>query len=246
MPLQTFLADLALLDPSRPTLIHSSFRALSQWGGEPREWAGDLDEILSPGGLMLPTFTGRAEDGPDDPPRFDPAETPGYTGALTEAARRHWGPESRSLHPTHSFLCRGAASGWKEGHEESPTPCGPDSPLVRLAKNGGQILLAGCGLTSLTLVHAAEEAACAPYVLQPNPVKCWIRKEGDWQETLPIGIHCWKTPRDYTRLEPSLLEAGVMEVKQMKGLRFHLIQAGPALDLLTQWITEDPSCVLPY
>lgn len=190
MPAQTFLCDLALLGSNRPTLIHSSFRALSQWGGEPRKWAGDLDEILSPSGLMLPTFTGRAADGPDDPPRFDPAESPGYTGALTEAARHLWGPESRSLHPTHSYLCRGAASGWKAGHEESPTPCGPNPPLVRLAKNGGQILLAGCGLTSLTLVHAAEEAAGAPFVMQKDLVRCRIKHEGAWQQTPPIGIHC--------------------------------------------------------
>ncbi len=194
---------------------------------------------------MLPSFTGRAEDGPDDPPRLDAAESPGYPGALTEAARHLWGPSCRSLHPTHSFLCRGRAAEWARGHEDSLTPCGPDSPLVRLARNGGQVLLAGCGLTSLTLVHAAEEAAGAPYVLQPNPMICWIRKDGNWQETLPIGIHSWLTPRDYTKLEPRLIDAGVMEVKEMKGSRFHLIQAGPALDLLTEWITQDSSCVLP-
>ena len=246
MPTQTFLADLDLLDLSRPTLIHSSFKALSQWGGMPEEWAKDLDDLLSPAGLLIPTFTGRAEDGPDDPPRFDPAETPGYTGALTEAARKLWGAESRSLHPTHSFLCRGRAAEWRMDHATAPTPCSPKSPLGMLAESEGQILLAGCGLKSLTLVHAAEEAAGAPYVMQPEQVRCWIKKDGAWSQTPPIGIHCWKTPRDYSRLEPRLIEAGVMKVKEMRGFRFHVIQAGSALELLTQWIEDDPACVLPY
>lgn len=245
MSAEAFFADLGLIDPARPLLIHSSFRALAKWGGSPADWAYELDELLSEGGLMLPSFTGRAEDGPDDPPRFDPAETPGYTGALTEAARRLWGPGCRSLHPTHSFLCRGRAAEWKAGHEFCSTPCGPKSPLVRLARRGGQILLAGCGLTSLTLVHAAEEAAGASFVLQPNPMKCWIKKDGHWQETPPIGIHSWLTSRDYTKLEPRLAEAGVMEVKEIKGSLFHVIQAGPALELLTEWIRKDSACVLP-
>lgn len=244
MSAERFLADHGLIDPKRPLLIHASFRALSQWGGSPADWAYELDEMLSEGGLMLPAFTGRPEDGPDDPPRFDPAETPGYTGALTEAARRLWGPGCRSLHPTHSFLCRGEASAWKDGHESSPTPCGMDSPLVRLARRGGQILLAGCGLNSLTLVHAAEEAAKAPYVLQPHPVTCWIKRDGEWQETLPIGIHSWLTPRDYNKLEPRLLDAEAMTVKELKGSAFRLIQAEPALGLLTEWITQDKTCVL--
>ncbi len=245
MSAKEFLQDLGLIDVSRPLLIHSSFRSLKPWGADPKVWVTELADLFAESGLLIPTFTGRREDGPLDPPQFDPEATESWTGIIPEAARKHFGPDARSLHPTHSFLCLGGAAGWKEGHETCLTPCGPGSPLVRLAKENGQILLAGCGLESLTLVHAAEEAAEAPYVLQPEPVRCKVKMQGDWRQTEPIHLHSWETPRAYEKLEPRLREAGLLESKEMKGFCCRVIQAGPTLDLLIEWIRTDPACVLP-
>lgn len=240
-----FLQDLGLIDESRPLLIHSSFRSLKSWGADPKAWIVELADIFEGPGLLIPTFTGRREDGTLDPPRFDPETTACWTGILPETARKHFGPGARSLHPTHSFLCLGGAAAWKEGHEACITPCGPGSPLVRLAEENGQVLLAGCGLESLTLVHAAEEAAEVPYVLQPESVTCSVRAGGEWIQTCPIRLHSWQTPRDYARLEPRLREAGLLESMSAGSFNYQVIQAGPSLDLLTEWIRSDPACVLP-
>lgn len=240
-----FLQDLGLIDESRPLLIHSSFRSLKPWGADTKAWIVELADIFAGSGLLIPTFTGRSEDGPLDPPRFDPETTACWTGILPETARKHFGPGARSLHPTHSFLCLGGAEGWKEGHETFLTPCGPGSPLVRLAEENGQVLLAGCGLESLTLVHAAEEAAEAPYVLQSEPVRCNVKMQGGWRQTEAIHLHSWATPRAYEKLEPGLREAGLLESKTFGSFIYQVIQAGPTLDLLTEWIRTDPGCVLP-
>ena len=134
-------------------VVHSSLRAV---GLDAEELIDMLVAAVGPQGLvMVPTFT-------YDNANFDP-DTPGRTGALAEALRRR--PEAmRSAHPTYSLAAigRGAAE-LLDGHERAGAT-GVDSPLDRLAGEGGFVLLLGVGYTANTTVHVGEFHADAFYL----------------------------------------------------------------------------------
>jgi aminoglycoside 3-N-acetyltransferase len=223
-------------------MIHTGFRRLKPLFSTPlevAEWA-----FSDPGRLViLPVFTGSAKDSMEFPPVFDVRSTPCWTGAVPEAARGVISPRFRTLHPTHSCLVQGpGALDLVESHLSSPTPCGPGSPMRTLADEGGQVLLLGCGLESMTLIHAAEEEAGVPYVLQNESLSWTLTDaEGRTRATVPSRLHSWDTPRDYPRLLPQLLERGIVSPLHSLGW---LVQAGPLFGFLVNILRTDPSAVL--
>jgi aminoglycoside 3-N-acetyltransferase len=138
-------------------VVHSSLRAVGPVEGGADAIVDALLDVLGPEGLlMVPAFTYATK-------RFDPAVEPGRTGALAEAVRLRPGAV-RSLHPTHSVAALGA--GARElcaGHEDLAAT-DVDSPLDRLARAGGYVLLLGVGHIADTTVHVGEFRASAPYL----------------------------------------------------------------------------------
>jgi aminoglycoside 3-N-acetyltransferase len=150
-------------------LAHSSLRSLGRVEGGPETVIAALLEVLGPeGNLMLPTFN-YSRPLPDS--CFDPARTPCRTGIIPETARQR--PDAlRSLHPTHSVTVIGRnAQELTQDHLATRT-FGIGSPIDRLAKRGGKILLLGVGHTSNSTIHVAEEYAGLP--------------KASWYETLPV------------------------------------------------------------
>jgi len=140
-------------------LVHSAFRALGPVEGGPDALIDAILDVLGPtGNLMAPTFN---YSSPIPTPYFDPCETPGRTGIVTEVLRKRPGA-MRSLHPTHSVAVIGPdAADLTAGHLDTRA-MGPNSPIDKLASRGGKILLIGCGMTSNTTIHVAEEHAGVP------------------------------------------------------------------------------------
>ncbi len=141
-------------------VVHSSLRAVGPVEGGAEAIVDALVEVVGLDGLIVvPAFT-------YDSARFDPATERGRAGALAEAVRLRTGAV-RSLHPSHSVaaLGRGAAE-LCAGHElRSATDV--DSPLDRLARSGGYVLLLGVGHVADTTVHVGEFRAGAPYLHIP-------------------------------------------------------------------------------
>jgi len=140
-------------------LVHSSYRSLGPVENGPE---GMLDVLLqvvgSRGHLMMPAFN---YSFPLPVPYFDQKTTPSRTGILCELAR-HRGV--RSLHPTHSVAAIGPdAEDLTAGHLEVRA-FGLGSPIDRLARRGGKILLLGVGQTSNSTIHVGEEYAALPKV----------------------------------------------------------------------------------
>lgn len=228
-------------------LVHSGFRALRSHVETPSELVRALAEVQRDAGVLFPTFTGRAEDGPECPPEFDVRCTVAYTGAVPEAARTIAGPRRRSLSASHSFVAFGAqAEDWLPDHVLCRRPSDPPSPLRRLAAAGGRILMLGCGLSALTLVHAAEEEAAVPYVFQPHPTRVWVTDaEGQRRDLGEQWLHSWDTPRDFWRLRPLLTSAGVLREFDLDGASVRVIDAKPALDVLIEALKADPWLPVP-
>jgi aminoglycoside 3-N-acetyltransferase len=159
-----------------------------------------LLDVLGPDGLLVtPTFTFRTA-------RFDPRVEPGVTGVLGERLRRRDGAV-RSAHPTHSVAALGAgAEELCAGHEElAATDVG--TPLERLARADGWVLLLGVGHVVNTTVHVGEFVGGAPYLDLPL--------RSDWprvhEVVLPEGVRTF----EYGRFAGCSRAFGVVE----RGLR---------------------------
>ncbi|KQX48831.1 MULTISPECIES: AAC(3) family N-acetyltransferase [unclassified Paenibacillus] len=152
-------------------VIHSSLRSLGSIDGGAETVLDALLECIGKNGLLMgPTFTYNNDI-------FDPEATPGRTGMLNEVLRMRR-DAVRSHHPTHSVAAIGKdAAKFCDGHHEVPG-LGIDSPMDRMAKAGGGILLLGVGHTSNSTVHVGESYAHVPYLDIPfNP---------GWPSLIPI------------------------------------------------------------
>jgi len=155
------------LEEGDQVVVHSSLRAVGPVEGGADTVVDALLEVLGPAGLLVaPTFTYTTE-------RFDPAVEPGRTGAIAEAVRLR--PSAiRSLHPTHSVAALGAGAEELCANHEDISATDVDSPLDRLARADGHVLLLGVGHIANTTVHVGEFHARASYLaISPGPA--WPR-----------------------------------------------------------------------
>lgn len=150
------------LETGDSLIVHSSFRSLGPVAGGPTTVIQTLLDVIGPeGNLMFPTFNSP----PAAEPYFDPDKTPARTGIIPEMGRA-WPGAVRSLHPTHSVAVIGPdAEVLTRGHLDCRA-VGAGSPLDRLAKMGGKILMIGVKNNTNTTVHVGEEYAGARKVLQ--------------------------------------------------------------------------------
>jgi aminoglycoside 3-N-acetyltransferase len=225
-------------------LVHTSLSSFGfVQGGADAVIDALLQAVGAQGTVLVPTLTGSEALSAQNPPRFDPRQTPCWTGRIPETFRRR--PEAiRSLHPTHSVAAIGArARDLTVGHEYAITPCGPDSPYGRLAASGGYILLLGVTHNVNTTFHHVEESVGVPYHMQPGLVAARIVKERR-EETVHLMLHRYGPRRDFGRIEPLLCERGI----QCEGLigRSHarLIDAGRMVCLTRQALLQDPTFLL--
>lgn len=156
MTLAADLRSLGLAAGDR-VVAHSSARAV---GEAPDAIVDALLEVVGRDGLLVvPAFT-------YDTARFDPAVEPGRAGAVAEAVRLRPGAV-RSLHPSHSVAALGAGAAELCAGHELLAAADVDSPLDRLARAGGHVLLLGVGRVADTTVHVGEFRAGAPYLHVP-------------------------------------------------------------------------------
>jgi aminoglycoside 3-N-acetyltransferase len=202
-------------------VVHSSLRAV---GHGPDEL---IDALLATVALVVaPTFT-------YDNHGYDPAETPGRTGAVAEALRRR--PDAvRSLHPTYSVAALGAGAGELCVGHELVEATAVDSPLDRLARGGGLVLLLGVGHTSNTTAHVGEFHAEAPYLHIP------------FDPTWPTGGY-ERFPgcsRAFGTLERGLRDRGAIRDGRVGNALAQLVPGQAVIDETVALLRADPHALL--
>ena len=140
-------------------IVHSSAKAIGRVPAGPVAAVRALKTTVSEEGtLLLPVFSNPTPNG-----IFKIKRTPSRVGLVTEAFRRSKDVK-RSRHPTHSVAGWGKrAEEFIADHEKS-TALGVDSPFHKAAKAGAGVLMIGCNLTTLSLVHVGEAVVRAPYL----------------------------------------------------------------------------------
>jgi aminoglycoside 3-N-acetyltransferase len=145
--------------------VHTSMKAIGWVEGGPRALLeAFLDVLGTEGTIVAPThtlsFPGRGAE------PYDPAATPTILGAFPEALRRD--PRAhRSGHASHSSAGIGKQAAWLAERHDPTNALGYDSPLHRIWRENGKILLLGVSQTSNTTIHLGESLAGAPYVKAP-------------------------------------------------------------------------------
>jgi aminoglycoside 3-N-acetyltransferase len=143
---------------------HTSLKSIGWIDGGPDTLIEAFLEALGPGGtLAVPSHTCVF---PDRSTPYDPGKSTVCTGAFPEHVRLFPGAV-RSAHPSHSSVAVGAKSQALMASHSLTDPFGYDSPLHRLYRTGGKVLLLGVGHAANTSLHLAESLAGMPYVRLP-------------------------------------------------------------------------------
>ena len=157
------------LKSSDKFIVHTSFSAVAPLeDGLNTLFEGFKLLIGSEGTVMVPGLSYVNVN--IDSPVFDVRDTPCCTGAFPEFFRNQPGVV-RSLHPTHSIIAFGKdAVRLTKDHIKDTTPAGKNSPLRLISKEGGKILMLGCGMCPNTSMHSVEELCPPPYLFCRNKV----------------------------------------------------------------------------
>ena len=232
---------------ARPTchlMVHASLSAFGRIVGGAATVVTALREAAGKdGAVIVPSFRDaiRSEDYAMRecravcPQALCPSREPGHTGVVGETVRQQ--PDAlRSCHPTHSWVgVGGDARFLLEGHCQSPTPCGRESPFFRLIERDGLVLLLGVGVNSMTNIHAVEDARNVPYLSSIDPP----RRHATYTTS----------GRRIQYLNPDLLHSalavcGLIRTTQIGAAACHAISArqlGAFLWLVTD---DDPWCLV--
>ena len=162
--------DRLQLSAGSAVCVHSAIRNLGHLTDGPGGVVRALqDAVGDNGAVLMPTFpfggTMQSYLAKNEP--FDVRRTPSAVGFLTEYFRQQ-DDVLRSLHPTHAVAGWGArAAGFLQGHEQSPTPFGMQSPYGRLVEDdNGYMLMLGTRL--LSLPHHIQERVSFPNLYLPG------------------------------------------------------------------------------
>ena len=215
--------------------VHISLKAIGLPVG-PGDVITCIAEVLGPDGtLILPTFTARTED------YFDPVSTPTTMGVTPEYFRKMPGV-LRSRHPRHPVAASGPSAAFLiEGHEKAYGPCGKDTPFYRHAEMGGQVLLIGVDLDTLTLLHTAEALLDLPYlrILKGR----FLDAGGAVQE---ITMH--QAPGGHRggvrSFEGEFRRQGILSYGKIGSARTMLFSARKILDAMVEILREHPMAAL--
>ena len=140
-------------------LVHAGFTPWSGFTGTPQDLIESLLRIIGDDGnllMMSMAYTSSAKAYLERAEPFDVKRTMSRMGLVTEVFRRRR-DVLRSLNPVHPVLARGPRAEWLlADHEASPFSCGDDTPVEKLARLRGKVLLFDVSFITATFLHHLE------------------------------------------------------------------------------------------
>lgn len=218
-------------------MVHSSGEAVESLGWELSAVIDFLVDYLGPGGtLAMPTHPKLLSR--DGKQVYSVRRSPSTVGLITELFRRRPGVV-RSRFPYSSVAAAGAqAQALTEGHAQSYAPHDEHSPFARLAELGGKVLLMGCPLNRMTILHVAEDVmrSIVPISDFYQPAEVWVEADG---QTAPVLAHV-RAPWLWWYLhlggwERNMRKHGLARTWPLAGLPFHAAEARAVVD----WMKDE-------
>ena len=157
-------------------MVHTRMSALGWVAGAAETVVHALLDALGPDGTLMAYASWEehvyhATDWPAERREAYLAEPPVFDLAISEADRengrvperiRTWPGAHRSFHPEASVVAIGARAAWLTADHPQDEGYGAASPFARLGEAGGQVLMLGAPLETLTILHHAEGIADVP------------------------------------------------------------------------------------
>jgi aminoglycoside 3-N-acetyltransferase len=158
-------------------MVHTRMSALGWVIGGSETVVRALLDVLGPQGTLMvyaswADHVYHADDWPPEhcdayraePPVFDvaTAEIDRDYGRIPERVRT-WPGARRTAHPEASVVAVGARAAWICASQPDEDAYGSRSPFACLVEAGGQVLMLGAPLDTLTLLHHAEAIARSPH-----------------------------------------------------------------------------------
>lgn len=249
------LADFRALgvQPGQTIMLHASVKAVGEVMGGPNTILQTLLDALTPTGTLM-MYVGW-NDIPDDIGELDEdeqaayyAEHPPFDPATARAVRDHsilaeffrtWPGAVRSLNPEASMSAVGAQAEWLTADHPLDYGYGTGSPLDKLTQRGGQVLMLGAPLDTITLLHHAEFRA---KLRQKNIVhyRCPILRDG---QTVWVDVEDYDTgdPHDdysFEEIGQAYVAAGNGRQGKVGGAHAYLLDAAHLVEFAVAWLEE--------
>ena len=162
--------------PGQTLMLHASVKSIGWIVGGPRMVLEAILETITPSGTLM--MLASWEDNPYDLERWPSErrkaylkECPGYDPATSPADHRElsilaeylrtWPESCRSSHPF-SYVAVGSEAQDLVADHPLQYRDGPGSPLAKLCRFRGLVMLLGASLGNITLLHHAEHLADVP------------------------------------------------------------------------------------
>ena len=220
-------------------MVHSSLRSLGYVEGGANTVIDALIETVGKKGtVIVPTHTleGRVYVGGV----FDPETSPSFVGTLTEVFRKRK-DAVRSRHPTHSVAAIGGkAVEITKDHKVGPA-LGPGSPIDKLVRWNGYILLLGVGHESNTTIHYAQQLM-EPSNLEEGDVRIF-----DNGKVKVVHLTNWPTAgfgRLLEVMEPIWKKSGIVKEGKVGKARVKIMRARELVKSIIKELRKDPTIIL--
>ena len=184
-------------------ILHSSLKSLGRVNGGADAVIDAMLESVHPGGtVFVPTSTfGKP---------FNPSTASSKVGWITEVFRKR--PDAiRSLHPSHSIAGIGPDAARILADHEKTTPMGPGSPLIKLASEGGFIMLIGATHDGNSTIHCAHELAQVPFLNTFRDIEVF----DDEGNTIILRSLIPGCSSGFNNVEPLLLEKNAIRIQKI-------------------------------
>jgi len=249
----------ACITATGPPLVHDARPTPDRATGGPIAVIQALQDVLTPSGtLIMPAHSGEYSDPAewqhppipkawhqevrDTMPAFDPAITPTRSMGRIAETFRSWPNVLRSNHPQTSFAAWGAraeeitatSTQLSTGVQSIPPAVDHNSPLGRVYKLGGYVLLMGVGFGNNTSFHMAE------YSL-PN-----VKTVKMGAPIMENGRRIWKTfedidldEDDFPRIGEAYEKAHPVTSGKVGSADCKLFYQKTAVDFAVEWMKEN-------
>ncbi len=240
-------------------MVHASLRAIGPVDGGPPQILAALLDAVGPGGTIA-AFVSWDRSSYEETlngavlgererrawPAFDPTANPepyAEFGAFNRFICSHPAVR-RSAHPDASFAAIGRLADEITRDHPLVEGYGPDSPLGRIVRMQGRVLLIGAGLDAVTVLHHAEVLADIPgkrRVSYEVPIaapagKRWVRAENFDTNGILDEFAVPGRPDAVEAIARDYVAQGHGRRGRVGAAECRLFEAGPIVDFGVRWL----------